>query len=218
MKIKNKFFKKYSEIASASLNSIKPYYRFKKIPKLKIHLYSNNKLKIINESVLFFHINMLRSAGNLFGNNFNISFNSMLNNFQLSYYNKHLKHLFHTKSLKYLCQICHPKLPIYPIPEIIISSNQKPEIHDSFIFQVESGNKIYLIWESTIEKKATYIFLRQKSNIHLLFNYMTGENSNKRLTLIQNEEIKAHLSFVDRVVHNYYADWKKRIEYVLKSH
>ena len=109
-----------------------------------------------------------------------------------------------------MCEICDENFPILPIPELVLNSNEKEIIQDSFIFKC--GNK--LIWESIEKSKATYIFKFDNfdKDTQCLFNYIVSkEVINKRKTLIQNTNLKKTLKLNTRIYHNNFQEWKNDI-------
>ncbi|WP_040282849.1 hypothetical protein [Psychroserpens damuponensis] len=87
---------------------------------------------------------------------------------------------------------------------------------DSFIFTLKNNNNVYLVWESCINKKATYVF-STTTNKYLeslieIVKFILSEQTT-RMDLRQNfirenmGNIKCNLIF-----HNEFNDWKNKIE------
>jgi hypothetical protein len=212
----NRSYKKYISQSKKYLNHIKSYYSFKNVPNLEIVVCGNEICEIKNEEVLFYHIVFLSSAGSSFGNvNYRSVNIDIWKKFTKSYYKKHLPFVFHTRSLKKLCEICNDNSPIFAVPEAVINSNGSKAIHNSFLFPIntKSGNKI--IWESVEESKASYIFDNideSFQDIQNLIDYIRGDTPNKRETLIHSPKLGQELRMKKRLFHTSYLDWEQEIE------
>ena len=216
IRIKHKgfLFSKKIKKSKKILNSIKHYYKFHNVPKLKITTKRNTITRLENEEYLFFHIAFLNiTASNIYNfenNNFQVSNWTKYNK---EYYKNNLPILFKTVALKKLCEISYSSAPIIPVGEIIIS-NGKIIIHSSFLFPIQSNNGCFIVWESTEESKASYIFkisTFNDINIQEIYNYISSNIQNKREKLIYNKDLKNHLKLQYRIVHTDLYEWKIKI-------
>lgn len=214
IKHKNYLFTKNIKKSKKILNTIKHYYKFHNVPKLKITTKRNTIIRLENEEYLFFHIAFLNiTASNIYNfenNNFQISNWTKYNK---EYYKNNLPILFKTVALKKLCEISHSSAPIIPVGEIIINKD-KTTIHSSFLFPIQSNNGCFIVWESTEESKASYIFkisTFNDINIQEIYNYISSNIQNKREKLIYNKDLKNHLKLQYRIVHTDLYEWKIKI-------
>lgn len=220
IKHQNRYYKKYISQSKEYLNHIKSYYSFKNVPNLEVVVCGNEIYEIKNQEVLFYHIEFLSAAGSSFGY---VKYQQIdidiWKKFTKSYYKKHLSFVFHTRSLKKLCEICNDNNPIIPVAEAVINRNGSKAIHNSFLFPIntKSGNKI--IWESVEESKASYIFNNIAENfqdIQNLYDYIVGDTPNKREMLIHSSQLRQELRMKNRLFHTSYSDWEQEIDLLKK--
>lgn len=199
-----------------SLNVIKPLYRFRHAPKLHMQVVGNKIVRIVNIDVLFYYIRFL---------SFSDSFNrNLLNtqvlirgfkNYSKKFYQTYLPDIFLPRCFNYLCQFCLEHLPIVPIPEMVKHNTGKQEVHDSFLFPVKEKKGIYWIWESIEESKASYVFkTTSEKDLQQLFDYLTGNATNKRENLIHNTKLSKALHLQDRFLHTDESHWKECVELI----
>ncbi len=203
------------------LNRIKSYYTFKDVPRLQVKVAGGSIKEIANEAVLFFHIKYLSAMGYDFGEIEYIQPSvDGWRKYSKDYYLKNLSFLFHTWSLQKLCQICDDSLPIVPTGEIVINSKGDRTIHNSFIFPIKCGTGHRFIWESVEESKASYVF-RAKTphllSLQLIYEYVVGEYTNKRDTLIHSPELQKQLSMESRIFHTSQEEWSDQLNYLQHS-
>lgn len=197
------------------LNEIKHYYKFHNIPKLKV-IFSGSIIKDIeNQEVLFFHIDFLSITASSFGL-------IKLSSFQLSkwtkykkqYYKTNLPFVFHTYTLERLCEYCDPDLPIIPVGEVVINRSGSKTVHNSFLFPIKSKVGHSIVWESTEEAKASYVFSLNSftdKEVQTIFNYIAGDTPNKRSTLINSKSLQDTLKMKNRVFHKDLTFWDYEI-------
>lgn len=211
----SKLFRVIEKKSISSLNKILHYYNFHNIPKLKIEIYYENYVKILNEEILFFNISFLKVVCSNFGfirpERFKIQ---AWRNYDKRYYKNTLPFALHTKTLKQLCEYSSDNLPIIPTAEVVLNSSGSKIIHHSFLFILwNTRRKEYiLVWESVEESKASYIFkignnLENTQILQGIFDYIAGENINKRSTIIQNSNLQKSLKFHKRIYHTDFNNW-----------
>jgi hypothetical protein len=217
VKHKGNLYTKNIKKSKKILNSIKHYYKFHNVPKLKITTKRNTITKLENEEYLFFHIAFLNvtasNIDNFEKNNFQISNWTKYNK---DFYKNNLPILFKTVALKKLCEISYSSAPIIPVGEIIIN-NGKIKIHSSFLFPIKSINGCFIVWESTEESKASYVFkisTFNDLNIQEIYNYISSNIQNKREKLIYSKDLKNHLKLQYRIVHTDLNDWKNKLSHI----
>lgn len=110
------------------------------------------------------------------------------------------------------------------IPEVIIGNDEETlKTEPSLLILVRNKKKYFFIWESLLDRKATYIFsCGRKENIFqlkaTLIDFIGAlKLKNKRETLIKNDKLKQQLRFKDRILHNGdHEDWKITLMNILR--
>jgi hypothetical protein len=221
VKVNNNWLQRFPvKNSKKSFNAIKSHYSFRNTPALIIEYSQYSIKRIINQEVLFYYIKFFESAGTLF-NDYPVSsipIFSKYTGYTKSYYKKHLPELFRPQCFNFLCELSKENLPIIPVPELIINKSGGQQVHDSFLFPILTGNKLYWLWESMEESKATYIFKTQTYNpspeLQVIFDYLTGNTVNKRETLIYSNVLKNKLNFVNRIIHTDLSYWRNTVKYI----
>jgi len=211
IKHKGHWYRKYIIQSKKYLNEIKHFYKFHNVPKLRIILSGSTIKTIENQEVLFYHIDFLNIAASNFGF-IKLSPFRLKNwkKYTKQYYKINLSFVFHTQTLKRLCEYCDPNLPIIPVGEAVINSSGSKTIHNSFLFPMKSKTGHSIVWESIEEAKASYIFSLNSfsdKDVQTLFDYIAGDTPNKRWTLINSKMLQERLKMKSRVVHTDLSSW-----------
>ncbi len=217
---RGRVFRKYIKESKKYLNEIKAHYSSRNVPEIRAQLSGGEISRILNAEVLFYHIEFLTDCGTLFDKSYRITSVKKWDNYNKNYYNRHLKFAFESKCLAYLCDISHPTLPIIPTGELFKTTSGSSQIHPSFLFPIESRNGLKLIWESTEESKASYIFACQQDffeSAQSIYDYIVGETINKRETLIRSTSLQKQLRLDHRVRHASFNDWHSEINSFRKT-
>jgi hypothetical protein len=197
------------------LDEIKRFYKFHNIPKLKVILRDSIIYTIENQEVLFYHIDFLGIAAPNFGFIKLSPFRQKYwKKYTKQYYKVNLPFVFHTHTLKRLCEYCDPDLPIIPVGEAIINSSGLKVVHNSFLFPMKSKTGYSIVWESIEEAKASYIFSLNTfadKDIQTLFDYIAGDTPNKRWTLINSKSLQDRLKMKNRIFHTDLSLWDYEI-------
>ncbi|HEY0740845.1 MAG TPA: hypothetical protein VGD40_05250 [Chryseosolibacter sp.] len=192
------------------LNKIKSYYSFKKVPLLEIEV-SNGTVLLVNEELLLFNIRFLSLIGLDFDNvNHRTPTINEWTKYTKAFYKRELPYLFHTESLRRLCQFCAEDLPIIPVSELVITSKGQRQIHHSFLFPLVHEKELFVIWESEEETKASYVFATKEPYIEsaqLLYEFIAGQTVNKRDSLIHSKNLRLRLGMQCRLFHNSADNW-----------
>lgn len=213
-----KWYEKYVLNARKYLNEIKHHYNFRNVPRLKIKVVGRN-VHILNEEVLFYHIEFLSSTAS----NFEFGISSNLNltkwkRYNRKFYYTHLSFLMHGYTINRLCEMCIEDLPIVPVGEVVINNHGFSALHCSFLFPLRTRTGYLLIWESIEEGKASYVFfMRDYSllSIQNIYNYIAGPTQNKRSTLMYSEDLQRKLGLVRRVMHTDLKIWETEIKQLI---
>ena len=200
------------------LNAIKCIYKFKNAPKLYLEI-NKNSWRVTNSEVLLYYIKYLEHANNIIFKEYKISFENAQSHTK-GYFLKHLPNLFKQESLTYLCEIIPDNFKLIHVPEVVKDSSGNIVIHDSFLFPVPHKSKILWVWESNIDSKASYLFETSLNDddaeIKHIYNFITGDVTNKRMTLIHSNQLRNELNCKHRVIHNNFETWKSDITKILK--
>lgn len=220
LKHQGNWFEKHIPNSKKYLNAIKPYYRFHNVPKLKVTVI-NSIVNIENEEVLFYHIDFLAITAASIENQYPTKLElKYWEKYTKNFYKTKLSFLFHTYTLEKLCEYCDPSLPIIPVGEVIISGNGTKRIDSSFLFPIKAMKGYFVVWESTENAKASYVFSIDdytNSGLQKLYNYIAGETQNKRIELINSKLIQSKLGMKMRIFHTDLNEWVKAIQKLIVS-
>ncbi|WP_018611854.1 hypothetical protein [Segetibacter koreensis] len=122
-----------------------------------------------------------------------------------------------------LIDVHDDKFKVVPVPEVIL--NEKGNIvqmESSFLFAINKGDFINIIWESVVEKKATYIFTCAKrdydTQLQKIFDYITSPKIRNKRQLIMSstkehysKELMEILQLNQRLEHQIPKQWIKII-------
>lgn len=118
--------------------------------------------------------------------------------------------------LDILCNLQSDNYKIIPVAEAIGSS-----IEDSFIFTIDKGATIYIIWENTNLNRATYIFIspreKYEENIQLVFDYIVGIIRAKRERLRKDRSMSKILTEYETINHTDVPIWNERINLIMRD-
>lgn len=208
------------QIQKKYLDAIKHYYRFHNVPKLKVKV-TNSIVDIENEEVLFYHIDFLSiTAASIENLNLPKLELKYWAKYTKNFYKSKLSFLFQTYTLKKLCEFCDSSLPIIPVGEVIISGNGTKRIDNSFLFPIKAMKGYFVVWESTEDAKASYVFFIDgytNSGLQKLYNYIAGETQNKRVELISSQLLQSKLGMKTRIFHTDLNEWVKAIQKLMVS-
>ncbi|MGQ7856604.1 hypothetical protein ACUN24_20395 [Pedobacter sp. WC2501] len=129
--------------------------------------------------------------------------------------NKAIKELLSLQNkgqyLSHLCDIQASEFKIIPVPELFIYANSLKE-EDTFIFTVENGDNVQLIWESVNFARATFVFnVDQKSyldKLYTVFGYIISPERHKRTSL---RELIPQTEAIKVIQHDNFEEWKLKI-------
>jgi len=202
------------------LNEIKHFYKFHNVPKLRVILYGSIVKAIENQEVLFYHIDFLTIAASNFGIILIKPFRLQdWKKYTKQFYKTNLSFVFHSYTLKRLCEYCDPNLPIIPVGEVVINSNGSKTIHNSFLFPIKAKTGHSIVWESIEESKASYVFsvtAFTDKEVQTLFDYIAGDTPQKRMTLINSKMLQNRLKMKCRILHTEFSAWDIGIRILCK--
>ncbi len=203
------------KLCKVSYNFIKNRYIKTSTPNITINV-KDGIGEILNREVLVYHIEFFNITLDFDFKNENSRLVLMQNRGISKYEFEHnLPIYFRNKCFEYLCTLCTSGQKIIPIGERIVGINGSEEIIESFLFPYKKRNQKYLIWESTLESRATYIFeIDWNDNLAMnrLCSFISGETKNKREKLRNSPTLKSNLNLVKIIQHDVFNVWKKNID------
>jgi len=109
-----------------------------------------------------------------------------------------------------------------PIPAFeIIASGNSVSTEDTFIFTVSHGGRLYLVWESTLHGRATYIFStdieRYEESIQLIYDYIASYQKAKRMRIRNREISSKDLNYIAFLRHSSINQWKEKLQQLLNT-
>jgi len=116
-----------------------------------------------------------------------------------------------TEYLNYFCEIQSEMYKIIPVQEICNNN-----IEDSFLFTIEKGNNIYIVWENINPNRATYIFqstrIKYVNDLQFIFDYLISDIKAKRENLHKRNIFKDKFGDYNIYNHTDVHIWKSKIE------
>jgi hypothetical protein len=109
-----------------------------------------------------------------------------------------------------------------PIPAFeLIPSGNSISTEDTFIFVVERQAKLFLVWESTVHGRATYIFKANIDNyvdvVQAIYDYIGSPRKAKRMSLRKRDAETSNLCYDGYVTHSAFDHWQQKLETVFNS-
>jgi hypothetical protein len=121
-------------------------------------------------------------------------------------------------SIEYLCDLHDDHFKIIPAIEIINSGSKFIE-QDTFIFTVMKQPFVFLIWESTVKGKATYVFKclesEMENKLQELFDYISSDSNAKRIKLRNKLLDQDELNSAIAINHSKFENWKVKVKSIL---
>jgi hypothetical protein len=110
-----------------------------------------------------------------------------------------------------------------PIPAFeIIPSGNSLNTEDTFIFVLERKSKLFLVWESTVHGRATYVF---KTNndcyldvVQAIYDYIGSPRKAKRMSLRKRDADTSNLGYDGYVTHSAFDHWQQKLEMSFSQH
>jgi hypothetical protein len=219
LKYRDSYYQTYNAKCKKFLNEIRSHYSFRGVPELQAVVAGREIIRIINEEVLFFHIEFLTDSGTLFNTAYSKASVKKWSHYTKAYYRQHLKFAVQSRCLERLCELSHADFPIVPVGELVKTRSGSVQVHHSFIFPVVAKSGIKIIWESTEESKASYVFegdLGYYKSAQRIYDYIVGDTTNKRETLIHSSSLQQQLEYERRIRHTYFSEWNAELGFVTR--
>jgi|GEM_PF-3165987 len=126
-----------------------------------------------------------------------------------------------TEDFNFIDYLTEKQAPEYkPIPVFeIIPTGQTFHSEDTFIFTIRIGSTYYLIWESTLPGRATYIFTATaesyEETVQQIYDYIASAQKAKRMKLRKKDEQAAEMNCLTYITHSSFDHWKEKLERVI---
>jgi len=123
--------------------------------------------------------------------------------------------------LEYLCDIQDNTYKIIPVTELFLSNDSVNIEEDTFLFTYTRENIEYIVWESTILNRATYVFSTLKNeyerSIQIIFEYIIAERKRKRIDLKSSIKTSNNqLNCIGTVNHMEFESWKAKFNNIIQ--
>lgn len=213
----------YFELSRSSFEILKPFILIQRLKPLKVKIYGNKIISISNLTDILnvFKILTLKSEIYIYFNQEQSkSFNkitSLIHKLENKDIIDFYRILEHNNYLEYLCQKQSEDYKIIPATELVVSNQNIISEDDAFLFTINNKQKLYIIWESILINKATYIFETNKINyledLHFIFDFIASDNDKKRFklgALIKDKDNKFNLVY--KLRHSTKEEWINKIE------
>lgn len=107
-----------------------------------------------------------------------------------------------------------------PVFEIIPTGNTF-NTEDTFIFTITRKNRIFLIWESTVNGRASYIFTSKENDyediLQSIYDYISSYQRTKRMKLRTKDNSASDLNYVTFITHNSFEKWKIKLNSIINE-
>lgn len=110
-----------------------------------------------------------------------------------------------------------------PIPAFeIIPSGKSLSTEDTFIFVLERQSKLFLVWESTVHGRATYVFKTDTDSyldvVQAIYDYIGSPRKAKRMSLRKRDADTSNLGYDGYVTHSTFNHWQQKLEISFSQH
>jgi hypothetical protein len=116
--------------------------------------------------------------------------------------------------IDYLSELQDTNFKPVPAFEVVPHGNSMTT-EDTFIFTVQSQMHLYLVWESTLNGRATYIFVTDSDHyemtIQSIYDYIASHQKAKRMKLRKKDEHTAELNYHAYITHSSFSHWKEKL-------
>jgi hypothetical protein len=124
--------------------------------------------------------------------------------------------------LNSLCLMHSSKLKIIPTTEIQFRGEAIIAEEDTFLFSIVRGKNIFIIWESTLVNRATYVFQCSKKsyekNVQEVFDFIASDQPGKRTMLRQKLKTAARIKNSIAVLqHTNLNSWANKLNRIMMN-
>ena len=176
-----------------SLEFLKMYIKRSRLVPIRARIFGNRVVSIENLDELkkIIEILSIQDEVNLYLNDFqSTSIDKILSKLK-KVSNQHLVDLFRLKDrgpyINFLCEIQSHEYKIIPTSEVLAVNDKTSITEETFLFTTIHKKKVFIIWESTLINRATYVFGSNNNSysadIQRLFDFIASSQSKKRKRL-----------------------------------
>lgn len=206
----------------SSYEFLKKYFLKSNLNPLSVSMLGNKISSISNLSELNSVIQILsiQSEINDYFNDFeSTSIGKILSKLK-SISNQHLFDFFKIKErssyLGFLCEVQSNDYRIIPTTEILLTNDKIVSHEETFLFTIKGLKYNYIIWESTLINKATYIFQTNNNSysedVQKLFDFIASVENNKRRKLRFSSKTKENpFKSIGVLQHTNIDTWKVKL-------
>ncbi|TDB64361.1 hypothetical protein [Arundinibacter roseus] len=212
----------------SSYEFLKPYFLKSDLNPLSVSMLGNKISSISDLSELNCVLNIL-SIQDEINNYFNDFESTTIEKILLklkNILNQHLFYFFKIKErslyLNFLCEIQSNDFKIIPTTEILLSNDKVISHEETFLFTVKNPKYVYIIWESTLINRATYIFQTSDNSytedVQRLFDFIaSGENSKRRKLRYSIKTTENPFKSIGIIQHSNIDGWKMKIKSLVQK-
>ena len=140
--------------------------------------------------------------------------------------NQHLFDFFKLKQrssfLSFLCEQQSAEYRIIPTTEILLSNDKIVSEEDTFLFTIKNSINNYIVWESTLINKATYIFKTSDNSysedVQKLFDFIaSGQNRKRRKLRFAIKTKENPFNSIGVIQHSNVDTWKEKFKSMLQT-
>ena len=107
-----------------------------------------------------------------------------------------------------------------PIPAFeIIAYRSSVNTEDTFLFVIQRQQQLFLVWESTVQGRATYIFKTTMDSyvevVQSIYDYIGSPRKAKRMALRKKDADTLNLGYDGYVTHSAFDHWQQKLEAVM---
>jgi hypothetical protein len=123
-----------------------------------------------------------------------------------------------TICIDYLTEIQDARFKPVPAFEVISNGNSIVT-EDTFIFTISNKEHLFLVWESTLHGRATYIFAANPNQYELtiqsIYDYIASHQKAKRMKLRKKNADVIELNYVNFITHSSFEHWREKLTKVI---
>ena len=103
-----------------------------------------------------------------------------------------------------------------PVPAFeVISNGHIVTTEDTFIFTISYQGRLYLVWQSTLHGRATYMFTTNledyEETIQNIYDYIASHQKAKRMKLRKKDLQVGDLNCIAFITHSSFEHWKEKL-------
>lgn len=229
IKINNHFSEPYPlQDSRSSFEFIKLFILKSDLNPLLISVLGDKIVSIINIEELNFVIQILsiQDEINCYFNDFeSTSIDKILSKLR-NVSNQHLFDFFKLKQrssfLSFLCEQQSTEYRIIPTTEILFINEKLVSEEDTFLFTIKNSSNNYIVWESTLINKATYVFKTNENSyladVQRIFDFIaSGQNCKRRKLRYAIKTKENPFNSIGIIQHSNIDTWKEKLKNIVQT-